>query len=138
MQIPPPASKRQWWTLVSVALLIVFAWPPDEGRSLAVKMLNWSVDPRSQLPVLPPPLELGLGDDPDAVASHDMQTQQYDALYLKGGWTRMRLELKTARDPFDPSTERQVLTMIGVLTAFVAWRLAGRSSTGEPSGSKGF
>jgi hypothetical protein len=29
-------------------------------------------------------------------------TQQYDALYLEGGWMRMRLELKVADDPIDP------------------------------------
>ena len=69
--------------------------------------------------------------DPDAVAAHDLQTQQYDALYLKGGWTRRRLELKVARDPINPSTERQVLTGIGVLTAFVVWRLAGRNAAGS-------
>jgi hypothetical protein len=126
MHVPPPASNRQWWFLTIVVLLIVFVWPPPEGRSLAVKFVNWIVDPRNELPVLPGPLPLGLGDDPDAVAAHDMITQQYDALYLKGGWTRRRLELKVARDPFDPSTERQALTMIGVLAGFVAWRMGGR------------
>jgi hypothetical protein len=60
------------------------------------------------------------------VAANDLQTQQYDALYLKGGWTRRRLELKVARDPIDPSTEQQLLTAIGVLTAFVIWRRAAR------------
>jgi hypothetical protein len=122
--------------LVIVALLIVFVWPPSDDRSLAVKFVNWSVDPWNELPVLPAQLALGLGDDPDAVATHDMQTQQYDALYLKGGWTRRRLELKVARDPINPSTERQVLTVIGVLTAFVVWRLAGQASKAEGSGLK--
>jgi hypothetical protein len=51
-----------------------------------------------------------------------MAAQQYDALYLKGGWTRRRLDLKVAGDPFNPATERQVLTGIGVLTALLAWR----------------
>jgi hypothetical protein len=46
----------------------------------------------------------------------------YDELYVKGGWTRTRLELKVASDPFNPATERQVLTGIGVLTAFLVWR----------------
>jgi hypothetical protein len=121
----------QWWTLVIVALLIVFVWPPGQGKSLAVKFVNWAVDPRNELPILPEQLALGLGDDPDAVSAHDLQTQQYDALYLKGGWTRRRLELKVANDPFDPSTERQVLTAFGVLTAFVAWRMAGNRGAGS-------
>jgi hypothetical protein len=121
-------NNSQWWALIVVALLIVFVWPPGEDRSLAVKFVNWSVDPWNELPVLPEQLALGLGDDPDAVAAHDMQVQQYDALYLKGGWTRKRLELKVARDPINPSTERQLLIAVAVVTAFLAWRLAGRSA----------
>jgi hypothetical protein len=121
-------NNSQWWLLVVVALLIVSVWPPSDDRSLAVKLVNWSVDPTNELPVLPEQLALGLGDDPDAVAAHDMLTQQYDALYLKGGWTRKRLELKVARDPLNPSTERQLLTGLGVLTAFLVWRLAAREA----------
>ena len=116
-------NNVRWWTLVAVALLLVFAWPPGQDRSLAAKFVNWAVDPRDNLPVLPPQLGLGLGDDPDAVAAHDMETQRYDALYLKGGWTRRRLELKVARDPFNPSTERQLLTAIGVVVALLTARM---------------
>ena len=116
-------TNRQWWLLAVVAMLIVVAWPPSDDRSLAAKFVNWAVDPRDELPVLPSQLALGLGDDPDAVAAHDMVVQQYDTLWAKGGWTRTRLELKAARDPFNPSTERQLLTGIAVLTALIAWRL---------------
>ena len=121
-------SNVHWWVLVIVALLIVFVWPPRDDRSLAAKFVNWAVDPGNELPILPGQLPPGLGDDPDAVAAHDLQTQQYDALYLKGGWTRKRLELKVAGDPFNPATERQVLVAIGVLTAFIVWRIGGRST----------
>jgi hypothetical protein len=115
-------TNRQWWLLAVVAMLIVVAWPPSDDRSLAAKFVNWAVDPRDELPVLPSQLALGLGDDPDAVAAHDMVVQQYDTLWAKGGWTRTRLELKVARDPFNPSTERQLLTGIAVLTALLAWK----------------
>jgi hypothetical protein len=115
-----------WWLLVIVALLIVFAWPPSGDKSLALKLVNWAVDPKDEWPVLPGPLAMGHDDDPDAVYAHDVQTQEYDALYIKGGWTRMRLELKVANDPFNPATERQVLTGIGVMTALLAWRFGGR------------
>jgi hypothetical protein len=64
-----------------------------------------------------------MGDDPDAVNARDLQVQKYDALYLKGGWTRKRLELKVARDPFDPATERQLLVGLAVATALIAWRI---------------
>lgn len=121
-------NNFQWWLLVLVALFIVFAWPPREDKSLGMKFVNWAVDPRGSLPVLPDQLPLGLGDNPDAVYAHDLQTQQYDALYLKGGWTRMRLQLKVAEDPLNPATERQLLTALGVLAAFVAWRIGGNKS----------
>ncbi len=116
-------NKLQWWLLVIVAVLIVFVWPPSDDKSLAVKVVNWAVDPRGELPILPDQLALGLGDDPDAVNARDLQVQQYDALYLKGGWMRKRLELKVARDPFNPSTERQLLIGLAVVTVLLTWRL---------------
>ena len=115
-------NKFTFSVVVVVALTIVSVWPPEDDRSLAVKFVNWIVDPLDALPVLPPQLALGRGDDPEAVEARDLQTQQYDALYLKGGWTRRRLELKVARDPISPATERQLLLVIGVVTALFAWR----------------
>lgn len=112
-----------WWLLATVLLLIVFLWPPTGDRSLAVKVVNWAVDPWDELPTMPSHLSMGLGDDPAAVHEHDMQMQQYDALYLEGGWTRRRLELKVARDPYNPATERQLLTVFAVVTALLLLRL---------------
>ena len=121
-------SNSQWWFLVIVALLIVFLWPPRDDKSLAFKLANWAVDPWDDLPILPDQLPLGAGDDPEAVSLHDILTQQYDALYQKGGWTRRRLELKVASDPLNPATERGVLTGLAVVTAFLVWRWDGRKS----------
>jgi len=118
-------NNVQWWIFVVAALLVVFVWPPAGGKSLALKFVNWAVDPGNELPTLPDQLALGLGDDPDAVYEHDLQTQQYDALYEKGGWARRRLELKVATDPFDPATERQVLAGVVILIALIAWRFGG-------------
>ena len=117
-------GNGQWWLLVFVALFVVCAWPPQDDRSLAAKFVNWAVDPTDALPVLPNQLALGQGDNPDAVAEHDIQVQQYDALYMKGGWTRRRLLLKVARDPFNPGTERQLLLAFAALTALLVWRSA--------------
>jgi hypothetical protein len=118
-------NNGQWWLLLVVMLLLVAVWPPAEGRSLALKFVNWAVDPGDRLPVLPDPFELGQGDDLEAVNAHDLQTRMYDELYNRGGWTRMRLRLKVADDPFDNSTERQLLVVTGVLTAFLVWRFGG-------------
>ena len=73
-------------------------------------------------------LPLGQGDDLEAVNARDLLVQQYDALYLEGGWTRRRLELKVARDPWPPGTTRQLLMVAGVITALVAWRVAVRKA----------
>lgn len=115
-------TNRQWWVLVVVVLFVIAAWPPQDDRSLAAKFVNWAVDPSDALPALPDQLGLGEGDNPDAVNARDIQVQQYDALYAKGGWTRQRLLLKVARDPMNPGTERQLLLALAALTALVVWR----------------
>jgi hypothetical protein len=107
--------------------LIVAAWPPAGSRSLAFKVVNWAVDPGNDLPTLPAPYAAGQGDDLEAVNAHDLQTRMYDELYNKGGWTRRRLELKVAEDPFDPATERQLLVAAGVVAAFLVWKSADRT-----------
>ncbi|HQZ40906.1 MAG TPA: hypothetical protein PLH72_17895 [Vicinamibacterales bacterium] len=120
------SGKAGSWMALAVALLVVVAWPPERGRSLAVSVVNWAVDPWGQLPTLPPQLGLGLGDDPVLVEARDERVRLYDALNAQGGWMRSRLRLKVADDPFNPATERQVLLALGVAGLFVAWRLGSR------------
>jgi hypothetical protein len=120
-------TNAQWWCLVVVSLTIVLAWPPRDDRSLAAKFVNWAVDPFDTLPILPPQLGLGTGDDVEAVNQRDAIVRHYDELYLQGGWTRRRLLLKVADDPLRPSTTRQLLTGLGVLTVFLVWRSAVRT-----------
>ena len=117
-------STRRIWFLMAVALMIVFVWPPDNDSSLAMKTINWAVDPMNRLPILPPQLGFGMGDDPIAVEAHDAQVREYDRLDNEGGWTRTRLKWKVATDPFNKSTERQVLLALGVVAAFVVWRFS--------------
>jgi hypothetical protein len=119
-------TNAQWWCLALVSLTIVLAWPPRDDRSLATKFVNWAVDPLGTLPILPPQLGLGTGDDVEAVNERDAIVRRYDELYLQGGWTRRRLLLKVADDPLRPSTTRQLLTALGVLTVFLVWRSAVR------------
>jgi hypothetical protein len=115
-------NNAQWWVLLAVALIIVVAWPPDEDKSLALKLTNWAVDPRGELPVLPGQFGPGQGDEWREVEAHDLQVRMYDELYARGGWTRLRLQLKVAGDPINPATERQLLLGGGVLIAFLVWR----------------
>jgi hypothetical protein len=115
-------TRTGWWLLLVVFLGIVVAWPPDGDKSLLMKAVNWAVDPSGTLPTLPPQLGMGVGDDPEAVESRDAQVRAYDTLYGQGGWTRRRLRLKVAGDPFNKSTTRQLLLAGGVIAAFIVWR----------------
>lgn len=110
------------WVLFVAALLIVIAWPPRDERSVAIKLVNWAVDPTGVLPILPPQLGYGLSDDPHAVEERDAIVRRYDDLYSLGGVTRARLRLKVAGDPFNRATERQALLLFGVVVAFVVAR----------------
>lgn len=116
----------QWWSLLVAALAIVFIWPPQGDKSLAVKFVNWAADPAGTLPVLPDQLPLGSGDDPEAVNVRDAMVQRYDAAYNQGGWLRRRLQWKVAEDPLAPATARQLLTAAAIVTALLAWRVAAR------------
>ncbi len=120
-----PAAR--WWAALGIALFVITAWPPDEDKSLLAKFVNWAVDPTGELPVLPPQLGYGLGDDPQAVEARDAQVRRYDELYNRGGWTRARLELKVAGDPLPRGTERQLLLAVAAAAVFVVFWLTARS-----------
>ena len=116
-------NSAQWRVILLVALLLIFAWPPDHGRSLGMKAVNWLVDPTNTLPALPAPLPIGLDDNGDAVVAHDQEEQEYYRQYSKGGTTRLRMKLKEAGDPLEVTTERQILVGIAVLSALLVWRM---------------
>jgi hypothetical protein len=118
-------SRAQWWVIWPIAVFLVAAWPPAEGRSLALKMAGWAVDPRHTLPVMPPELPMSLGDDGFAVAQHDTQMAEYYEVYDSSSFNRLRIQIRDFRNPFDPTTERQVLIAIAVLGALLIWRMDG-------------
>ena len=120
-------NKAQWRIIWIVASVLILGWPPDQGRSLGMKVVNWLADPGNSLPTLPDQLPIGLDDNGDAVAAHDAQEAEYYRQYESSRLTRVRMALKVAGDPFDPSTERQVLAGIGILSALIVWRLNGRT-----------
>ena len=116
-------SRGQWTVICLVALVVVLGWPPDDGRSLGTKFVNWAVDPGGSLPVSPASLPMGLDDDGDAVTEHDMRENAYQFARARSGTTRWRMDLKEAGDPFERSTGRQLLVGLVVLGALSVWRL---------------
>ena len=110
-------NRAQWPIIWAATVLLVLAWPPDQGRSLLVKVTNWAVDPTGSLPTLPAPLPRHLDDDGDAVAVHDAQEAEYYRLRGSSPTARWRMNVKEARDPVEPSTERQLLVGVAALSA---------------------
>ena len=119
-------NRTQWWIIWIVAVLLILGWPPDRGRSLGAKTLNWLADPSESLPSLPAQLPMGLDDNGDAVAEHDAAEAEYYRAYDRSGWTRFRMKLKSAADPLETSTQRQILAGLGILSSLVVWRFNSR------------
>ena len=117
-------NRAQWSILWTVAVFLVFAWPPDRGRSLGMKAVNWAADPAGSLPTLPAPLPRALDDDGDAVPAHDALETEYYRRRDSSSTTRWRMMVKEASDPIERSTQRQLLVGIAVLSALGVWRLA--------------
>jgi hypothetical protein len=122
-------NAAQWRVIWIAAVILILCWPADSGKSLAVKAANWLADPTNSLPSLPEQLPIGLDDNGDAVAAHDAEEAEYYRQYTSSRVTRLRMTLKTATDPLDRSTERQILAGIGVLSALAVWRLNARTGT---------
>jgi hypothetical protein len=122
-------NRAQWRLIWPVAIVLVLLWPPAETPSLAVKTLRWLVDPADSLPRLPEELPMALGDNGDAVAAHDEQAAEYYRLTESSAWIRTRVRLKEIADPLTPSTMRQILVAVALLSALATWQLGNRSSS---------
>lgn len=119
-------ARRQWALIWLVAALVILGWPPDAGRSLGTKLVNRAVDPANTLPAMPGPLPMGLDDDGDAVAAHDLAERSYYDERNRSALTALRIDLKNAADPFEPSTQRQLLIGLAVVGALLVWQMDGR------------
>jgi hypothetical protein len=118
-------GRAQWTIICLTAALLVLAWPPSAGRSLGSTFAGWAVDPGHTLPTLPPPLPMGLDDDGDAVTEHDLRESAYYHAREQSAMTRLRMDLRDASGPLQPTTERQLLVAVAVAAALVVWRLEG-------------
>ena len=119
MEAPSPSP---WPIVALIAAAVAVAWPPDRGRSVAVRAVNRLADPSGALPRRPEPLAMGLDDDADVVTAHDMEERQYERLSQQSAMMRFRLRMRDLEDPMEPSAERPVLVAIGALGALVAFR----------------
>ena len=124
---PNSSQLRLIWTL---SVSIVLFWPGQQNRSLAIKVLNWIADPNNALPRLPDDFSLEGGEDPNIVTAHDMQEAEYHRIYASSSFVRLRIRMRDTREPFDPTTQKQVLAAIGVLGGLLVWRLGGRPARG--------
>lgn len=124
-------NKKQWRVIWAVAVVLILFWPLEGARSLAVKAVNFAADPLSNLPTLPQPLPLGLGDNADAVILYDQQVTEYYEAWDSSPWIRARIRMRDWRDPLDPTTERQILVAFAVLGALLVWRLGGEDGREE-------
>ena len=127
----PPPTRAQWVAICTTVALLILCWPPDRGHgtNLLVKIVHWAVDPTNALPSLPAALPPGLGDDGEAVAAHDEIVAEYYRLYNSSSTTRWRMDVKAAVDPFDPTTERQVLVAGAAIAALATWKLGNRTTS---------
>jgi hypothetical protein len=119
-------TSVQWRLIWVLALVIVLFWPGQQNRSLAIKALNWVADPMNRLPRLPGDFSLESGENLDVVAAHDTQEAEYDRVFASSRVARLRIRVRDMPDPFDPSTQRQILAAIGVLGGLLVWRLGQR------------
>jgi hypothetical protein len=111
----------QWRLIWIGAICLILAWPAQNG-SLLVKAINWGADPFEVLPATPSPLTMGAGDDPEAVQQHDAEEAAYYSIYNSTRPGRLRLQLRDLTDPLDPSTERQLLVGLAILSGLSVWR----------------
>jgi hypothetical protein len=119
-------NSKQWRLIWALAAAIVLFWPTQGSRCLAIKTVNWLADPGNTLPRQPGEFSLEDGEDPVAVMAHDSQELEYNRVVASSRLARLRIRLRDMPDPFETSTQRQLLLAIGVLGGLLIWRLGER------------
>jgi hypothetical protein len=119
-------NSLQWRLIWVLAAVVVLFWPSQQNRSLAIKAINWAADPRDKLPHPPADFSMEDGEDTSVVIAHDDQEAEYERALGSSGLEGIRVRLRGLQEPFDPSTEQQVLAAIAVLGGLLIWRIGGR------------
>ena len=115
-----------------LAAVFVLFWPNQQSRSLAIKAVNWAADPSDNLPHPPADFSMEDGEDTAVVIAHDDQEAEYEKAYATPGLEGIRIRLRDMPEPFDPTTQQQVLAAMLVLGGLLVWRLGGRPARGSP------
>ncbi len=123
-------NSTQWRLIWVLAAIIVLFWPSQENRSLGIKALSWAADPTGKLPRPPADFSMEDGEDTAVVMAHDDQEAEYERALATPGLEGIRIRLRDMQEPFDPSTEQQVLVAVIVLGGLLVWRLGGRPARG--------
>jgi hypothetical protein len=123
-------NTLQWRLICVLAVGIVLLWPSQDDRSLGIKAVSWLADPMKTLPQMPPAFSLAGGDDAVEVEAHDEAEEEYLRVYQSSRIAHFRMDLRDMEEPFDPSTERQLLAVIGVVGGLLVWRLGKRPAGG--------
>jgi hypothetical protein len=124
-------NASQWRLIFPLGVALVLFWPSAseyDNRSLALKLAGWAADPADTLPHEPSVLSIADEDDVAAIDAQAAQQEQYDKVYKSSAFARLRLRLRDAQEPFDPSTERQILVAVAALGGLLTWRLGSRHS----------
>ena len=123
---PPTRSMARAVVVVNSSML---ARVPGPAEREATDAESYPADNIAELVgagVLTAPLPIGLDDNGDAVTEHDALEAEYYRQYTSSSFTRLRLRLKSASEPFEPATERQILVGIAVLSVLAIWRLGAK------------
>lgn len=122
-------NTSQWRLIFPLGVALVLVWPSAseiDNRSLALKLAGWAADPAHTMPRQPEILGFQDEDDIAAIDAQTAQQEQYDKFYQGSAFARLRLHVRDAQEPFDPSTERQILVAVALLGGLLIWRLGAR------------
>ena len=135
-------NRAQWRTIWILAVLVTTTWSPREGRSLAIKAINWAAEPEDgampppDLQALPKSLPTFTGSDGKKyyevpgmtpIAVEDL-TPTWPPESTRSAIHRFRHRWAVREAFTDRDTDRQLLVGIVILGVLCLWRLSAAKS----------